>query len=179
MKRIKTDEGWLNPSSIPSDIRSGGAAKADLGLFASINNLRQIKGSCLAAEPLDSDLADWLGEAIEGYLTQKFRTLEEALGLIFPRGGIPWWREEAMHERDGALRFLAETYLGNLATAGRAREICTAATRYGATAWRFDGERRDMPEDYRGTPKECLWRAFKSGAPMPVGERQLRNILAR
>jgi hypothetical protein len=35
-----------------------------------------------------------------------------------------------------------------------------------------------MPETYEGTPLEFLWRAFKSGAPMPIGERQLRRILA-
>ena len=35
-----------------------------------------------------------------------------------------------------------------------------------------------MPPDYADTQKECLWRAFKSGAPMPIGERQLRNVLA-
>ena len=35
-----------------------------------------------------------------------------------------------------------------------------------------------MPPRYRGTQKECLWRAFKAGAAMPLSERQLRNILA-
>jgi hypothetical protein len=35
-----------------------------------------------------------------------------------------------------------------------------------------------MPGRYRGTAKESLWRAFKSGAPMPLGERRLRSILA-
>jgi hypothetical protein len=34
-----------------------------------------------------------------------------------------------------------------------------------------------MPAHYRATPKEYLWRAFKSQAPVPIGERQLRNIL--
>jgi hypothetical protein len=35
-----------------------------------------------------------------------------------------------------------------------------------------------MPERYAGTQNEYLWRAFKSGAAMPISERQLRNILA-
>jgi hypothetical protein len=35
-----------------------------------------------------------------------------------------------------------------------------------------------MPPAYAGTPKEFLWQAFQSGAPMPLGERQLRNIVA-
>ena len=50
--------------------------------------------------------------------------------------------------------------------------------RYAASTWRFDRNNDDMPAHYAGTPKECLWRAFKSSAPMPIGERQLRNILA-
>jgi hypothetical protein len=35
-----------------------------------------------------------------------------------------------------------------------------------------------MPVDYAGTAHEQLWLAFKSGAAMPLGERQLRTILA-
>ncbi len=34
-----------------------------------------------------------------------------------------------------------------------------------------------MPAHYRGTCREYIWKALKSGAPMPLGERQLRNIL--
>lgn len=157
---------------------SSGAEKGVTGIFASIDNLREIMGRCLVGEPLDVDLANWLGGALEGYLTRQFRTLEEALGLIFPRGGIPWWREEAMRKRDAALRYLADTFLGDLATGTQAHNIWTGAIRYAASAWRFDREVDEMPERYAGTPKECLWRAFKSGAPMPIGERQLRNILA-
>jgi hypothetical protein len=148
------------------------------GIFASIGNLREIMGCCIDGKPLDGDLADWLGEAIDGYLTRQFRTLEEALGLIFPRGGIPWWREEAIRKRNAALLYLAETFLGELALGMQAHEIWSTAKRYAASAWRFDRDNDDMPAHYAGTPKECLWRAFKSRAPMPIGERQLRNILA-
>ena len=159
---------------------SGAAAgQTGAGLFVSIHNLREIRGRCRDGEPLDSDLADWLGEALEGYLTQRFRTLEEALGLIFPRGGVPWWREEALRKRDASLRRLAEVFHGSFATAAQARTIAVAAKRYATATWRLDCTKREMPDVYRGTQKECLWRAFKSGAPMPIGERQLRNILAR
>ena len=47
-----------------------------------------------------------------------------------------------------------------------------------ASAWRFACNNGDLPENYAGTQKEGLWRAFKSRAPMPLGERQFRNILA-
>ena len=45
-------------------------------------------------------------------------------------------------------------------------------------AARIDRERAKMPAAYEGTPKQPLWEAFQSGAPMPLGERQLRNIIA-
>ena len=148
------------------------------GIFASIENLREIMARCFEGKPLDSDLAAWLGEAIDGFLTRQFCTLDEGLGLIFPRGGIPWWREEAIRKRNAALCYLAETFLDELALGMQAQEIWTAARRYAASTWRFDRDNDDMPAHYAGTPKECLWRAFKSSAPMPIGERQLRNILA-
>ena len=161
------------------DCASAVSEATSCGIFASIDNLREIMSQCFDGKPLDGDLADWLGEAIDGYLTRQFRTLEEALGLIFPRGGIPWWREEAMRKRDAALRYLAETFLDELTLGMQAQKIWTEATRYAASAWRFDDDNDDMPDRYAGTSKECLWQAFKSGAPMPIGARQLRNILAQ
>ena len=114
------------------------------GIFASIDNLREVMGRCLDGKPLDIDLADWLGVAIDGYLTRQFRTLEEGLGLIFPRGGIPWWREEAIRKRNAALCNLAETFLDELALGMQAQEIWTAARRYAASTWRFDQDNDDM-----------------------------------
>jgi hypothetical protein len=35
-----------------------------------------------------------------------------------------------------------------------------------------------MPARYTGTKYAYLWRAFRSGAPMPLGMRQLQNVLA-
>ena len=157
---------------------STGSQATSSGIFASIDNLREIMARCFEGKPLDSDLAAWLGEAIDGFLTRQFCTLDEGLGLIFPRGGIPWWREEAIRKRNAALCTLAETFLDELALGMQAREIWTAARRYAASTWRFDQDSDDMPVHYAGTPKECLWQAFKSSAPMPIGERQLRNILA-
>jgi hypothetical protein len=92
---------------------------------------------------------------------------------------VPWWLEEAIRRRDAALRELATGHFADLSVAARARQIHSISVRYGAAAWRHDRGRDARPERYRGTPAEFLWRAFKSGAPMPVCERQLRNILAR
>ena len=143
-----------------------------------IEYLREICQHCLEGEPLDDDLSRWLGESLQDFLDRSCETIEEALGLRLPRGGVPWWLEEAMRARDAALRELARRCAPGGSTATAARHIHTVTMRYAASAWRFDRDREDMPGSYAGTEKEYLWRAFKSGAAMPLGERQLRNIIA-
>lgn len=146
-------------------------------MFATIESLREISRRCLATEPLDEELALWFGDALQQFLTHSCRTIDEAVGLCFPQGGVPWWLEEAIRSRDAALRTLAATLDPDLSTTARAREVGSLTVRYAASTWRHDRERDDMPPAYAGTPKEQLWRAFKSGAAMPLGERQLRTIL--
>jgi len=43
--------------------------------------------------------------------------------------------------------------------------------------WPRDRTRTRIPARYRDTPEEYLWAAFKSGAPMPLTQRELRRIL--
>ena len=143
-----------------------------------IERLRQVSGRLLAGEELDRDLADWLGTALQGFLNRRHRTVEQALGLRFAQGGVPWWRAEAMRKRDAALRELGERFFAALSPCAHAERIWTLATRYAASAWRLDRDGDELPRRYLGTEKECLWRAFASGAAMPLGARQLRNILA-
>ncbi len=149
-----------------------------LSIIDTLDNLRQIAGRCLTDEPLGRDLSSWLGAALDQYLTRQARTIEEALGLIFPQGGVPWWREEAIRIRDAALREWADGFPDDCSICRQANLIWTSAVRYAASAWQIDSNNVEMPTRYIETPKEYLWRAFKSGAPMPIGERQLRNILA-
>lgn len=92
---------------------------------------------------------------------------------------MPWWREEALRERDAALRALAEGHLVDLSPAAQSRRIHELSRRYAAASWRFDRGRAAMPVHYTGTVYEQLWRAFKAGAAMPICDRQLRTILAR
>ncbi len=141
-------------------------------------NLREIALRCRSCEPLDEDDSQWLGRALQDFLNRNCQSIEDALGLKFPHGGIPWWREEENRMRDAALRELAERFYGDLSPCAKAREIQTIANRYAASAWRHDRNREEIPRHYAGTPHDLLWRAFKSGAVMPLGERQLRNILA-
>jgi hypothetical protein len=149
----------------------------EIVMTVQIERLKQVSQLCAEGRPLDAELAEWLGEALAGYLERRYRTIEEAFGLCFGQGGIPWWREEAIRTRDGALRALAETFHDGLSPCAQAREIHTAASRYAASAWRIDREHAGMPARYRGSAKQYLWQAFRSGATMPLGERQLRNIL--
>ena len=149
-----------------------------VGPMAAVGNLREIVGRCQSGKPLDEPLARWLAASLDRFLHRRCSSIEDAFGLRAPRGGVPWWLEEAIRIRDAALRELAERHLAELSVAARARRIHSISVRYGASAWRHDCENEARPERYGGTPSEFLWRAFKSGAPMPVCERQLRNILA-
>lgn len=141
------------------------------------DRLEEIARCCQAGEPLDPRHSYWLAEGIESYLGKAAASLEEALGLRYGRGGVPWWREKAIRERDAALRDLADEFYADLGICARSRKIATLALRYGASAWRHDRNAGDMPESYAGTPREHLWRAFRSGATMPLSERQVRNIV--
>ena len=43
----------------------------------------------------------------------------------------------------------------------------------------FEQHRDEISSSGTGSMRELVWSAFKSGAVMPVGERQLRNILRK
>jgi hypothetical protein len=139
-----------------------------------IEQLRQICQRC--RDDSDAQLR-WLGRALSDFLDHRCRTVDEALGLRFPRGGIPWWREEAARKRNAALRELAVRYYGEQPVTAQARQLFILSLRYAASAWRHDQKEQDMPVHYRGTDHEWLWTAFASGAPMPIRERQLRHVL--
>jgi hypothetical protein len=143
-----------------------------------VDNLREIARRCLTGDPLSEDLSRWLGESLQKYLDHTCHSIDEALGLHFTRGGIPWWREEAIRRRNAALRELAFRHYGGLSVSAQARQIHLLLVRY-AACWASDDRARVVPPCYINTRKELLWRAFASGAPMPVCERRLRHILSR
>lgn len=148
-------------------------------MLAKIETLRDISRRCQATLPLSSEQQQWLSKVLNDFLAHRSRTIDEAMGLRFPRGGVPWWREQAIRLRDAALRELVARFYSAFAVSNQARRTHTLAIRYGASAWRFDKQLDELPERYVGTPQEWLWRAFASGAPMPIGERRLREILSR
>ncbi len=147
-------------------------------MLAAINILREISQKCRAGDPLDPDLSNWLAVRLDRFLEHQCTSMVDALELRQPRGGVPWWLIEALYERDAALRCLALEVAGDYSLSSRAREVRQLTTRYATSAWRFDQHREAMPASYRGTWRENVWRAFKSGAPLPLSERQLRKILA-
>lgn len=147
-------------------------------MLATIENLREISRLCLANEPLDTEMSNWLGASLERFIKHQCQSLDAAFDLKFPRGGVPWWMEEAIRARDAALRDLADRFCGACSVQVQAQSIRSLSLRYAASAWRFDRSRGEMPAHYAKTPKEYLWRAFKSGAAMPISERHLRTILA-
>lgn len=147
-------------------------------MLAAINNLREISACCRDGGGLDPELSRWLAERLDRFLDHECTTIEDAFELRQPRGGVPWWLVEAMYTRDAALRELAVALAGGRSVSARARQVGALTRRYGSTAWLRDRDREEMPPSYRQTELELVWTAFKSGAPMPLGERQLRNILA-
>lgn len=147
-------------------------------MLMEIERLRMVSDLCQEGKPMDESLASWFGACLKDFLERRTETFEEAFGLPSSRGGVPWWKEERMRRRDEALRALAQGLDSGRPVGATAREIHQMSVRYAASAWRFDRDRDDMPAAYEGTPRKYLWQAFRSGAPMPLGERQLRNIIA-
>lgn len=148
-----------------------------MSTMATIETLRDISQKCLADEPLTDDQKRWLGDCLSNFLAHRCGTMDEAFELRFPRGGVPWWREEAIRKRNAALQELGALFFPELSLHARTERIAELSVRYAATAWRFDRHKESPPPAYPGTPKEYLWQAFASGAAMPLSRRQLRNIL--
>ncbi|HEY7611025.1 MAG TPA: hypothetical protein VIF14_17490 [Alphaproteobacteria bacterium] len=142
-----------------------------------IDRLRDVSSFCRQGAPLPPDLAGWLSAGIERFLGREARDLDGALGLLQAQGGIPWWREDAIRRRDLALRRLSAAVCPEAGVTARARRLAELLRRYAGSTWRVDRAHTAMPPRYAGTAQEQLWRAFKSGAAMPLGERQLRTIL--
>lgn len=147
-------------------------------MLSAINNLREVQERCVKRQPLEPELADWLAQSLQAFLTHRCNSVDVAFGLSAPQGGVPWWLEEGIRKRNQAIRKLAQSDCAGLTPTAQARRIRSLSLRYATTAWRRDQFKERMPVDYAGTAKELLWRAFKSGAAMPISERHLRGILA-
>lgn len=146
-------------------------------MLRNIQTLDAIRQSCASGVPLSANLRNWLAQSLSRYLEQDCESLNEAFGVVQGHGGVPWWRERAIRERDAELRALFHNFFADHPLSSRARAIAELSRRYAATCWTRDRLRDAMPAHYWATPKEHLWRAFKSGAKMPISERHLRTLL--
>jgi len=147
-------------------------------MLSAINNLREVQQRCVDRRPLEPELADWLAQSLQDFLSHRCNSVDVAFGLSAPQGGVPWWLEEGIRKRNKAIQDLARIECPRQTPTAQARRIRAISLRYAATAWRRDQLQEEMPYQYAGTAKELLWDAFKSGAAMPVSERHLRGILA-
>jgi len=147
-------------------------------MLANIQTIRAIEHRCRTQKPLSAEQSEWLGKALSAFLDHRCPSIDSALGLGNPRGGVPWWLEEAIRKRNAELCALARAWFADLSASAQAEQIWKLATRYAASAWRFDQDLEEMPAHYTDTPKHHLWAAFASGAAMPLGKRQLRSVLA-
>src|SRR5262249_47758765 len=109
-------------------------------MHATIERLRNVCQRLLADG--DAELR-WLGSRLDDFLSHRCRSLEEALGLRFPRGGIPWWREEATRKRDAALRTFTKLYYPEQRLSVQSKRVYEHAARYGASAWCHDKRRQE------------------------------------
>ena len=142
---------------------------------ASVEHLRQ-----LAVTLQDGGESErWLARCLQQFFDRAERgsSIEEALDLSPAPGGQTWIEEEYRGQRDAVFRAMAQHFWPEHRPGGQAREIERRSLRYAGSAWRFDRESANMPEHYRGSELEYLWRAFKAGAPMPIKQRQLETIL--
>ena len=146
--------------------------------MTAIHNLRAVRQRCAAGRPLEPELAGWLAQSLEAFLNRRCESLEVAFGLIAPQGGVPWWLEEGIRRRNDAIRDLAYMVAPGRSLSAQARIVGKLSVRYAATAWRYDQHLGELPTNYIDTVKDPLWRAFSSGAAMPLSERHLRAILA-
>ena len=152
--------------------------KGDDKMLGNIETLHAIHTRCAEGLPLTPDLRSWLANSLDRYLGHTCDNLNEAFGVIQGHGGVPWWRERAIRERDAALRALSRGHYGEISVYSRAKAIAAISRRYQTTCWPRDRQLDEMPRRYRGTRKELLWRAFRSEAKMPVSERRLRTLLS-
>lgn len=146
--------------------------------MGNIRVLHDIRSRCAKARPLTRAQRDWLARSLGRFLAQDCGDLDTAFGMLNSHGGVSWRHAEAIRTRDTALRALADARFAGLRISRRARALAWMCRRYQSTCWPRDRRAARMPERYRGTAKEHLWRAFRSGAKMPVSERHLRTVLA-
>jgi len=135
--------------------------------LAAIARLRRIAACAAAGEALGED-GEWLADALAAYLEHADAgvSLEQAFAIDTPRGALPWWRRERLARRDAALRAFAHAAFPKLKPHAQGAAVLEAATRYGASGWKWDCVASELPRRIAGTPRAHLWHAMQA-APLP------------
>ena len=97
--------------------------------------LHDLHVCCTARRPLSPELREWLQASLARYLDHDCDTLNEAFGLIQGHGGVPWWLERGIRQRDEALRALALRYYPDDTAYARAKAVAIA---FGVSRKRFE-----------------------------------------
>ena len=144
-----------------------------------LDSVARLRRLVVILEAGDAD-ERWLASRLRSYLSGAERglALDAALELAPMPGVSSWWAAEAMAVRDGALRDLADRFYPGCKPASQAFQIARLSLRYAGSSWLHDRNHDVMPGRHEGTATACLWRAFTSGAVMPLGKRALQTILA-
>src|SRR5262245_48394268 len=108
--------------------------QGECAMLHPIVSLREAARLLSEGAPLPPPLAEWVSEALKAFLEQR-SSLDEAFGLHWGRGGVPWWMDEAIRVRDGALRELAVALAPTGSITARARVVRTRTLRYATTRW--------------------------------------------
>jgi hypothetical protein len=150
----------------------------EASMLGTIQSLRLAAEKFAAGQLPDPRLLHWLAASLQAYVDHRAPSLEEAMGIRRCKGGMPWWKEEAVRARNHALREICRMVAHDEPLAEQVRKVGHAINRYGVGRWRFDRHLEAIPQTYLGRVEEWLWHAYRSGAPLPLGVRQLRTILA-
>ena len=103
-------------------------------MLPEVRNLREIAERCQSGRPLGEDLSRWLATSLQDFLDHRHRSLDDALGLRAARGGVPWWLEEGLRQRNAVLRALAGQFYPNDPVFQQAKLIRSLATPTSSTS---------------------------------------------
>ncbi|KQM41231.1 hypothetical protein [Sphingomonas sp. Leaf10] len=142
-----------------------------VGVQPTVGDLRRAREVLLKAGDISStNVADALGSILHG------RDPVLALGLKATTGRRSALTVERIAARDDLLRRMALRHYPDRCASAQAREIATAAEAYWRRAARLDVALEDMPDSYRGMPREFLFHVVRLPATVP-SMRTLRLIL--
>lgn len=137
---------------------------------ATVPGASLIRDAGAAVETAAADQWKWLDDWIAEALTRHADTERAS------NGGQKAVRRAAL-TRDAMLRELADKYYPGLRRTAQARTIHQLTKLYATRSWRRDRGLMAPPPHYADSPHELLWRAFASGAHLPLSERRLCSIL--